>query len=139
MRGSPLARAGIVFALLLCLAPALRKLTAIDAAAPRPAPVPPKVGAQEIAIEIAFTTPPSRAAISHLGKQVWEKQAPEASEDVSLKLPWPAEGGELLFTVEWPEDAPLSAMRVKLNDPERGEIERTLWGRGPKTGVLGFP
>jgi hypothetical protein len=129
----------IVFALLLCVAPALWKMTNAGAAAPPPAPIPVAVTEQDIALELAFTTPPARVSIAHLGKQVWEKAAPESAEDVTLRLPWPSEGGELQFTLEWLEGAPLSAMRVKLTDPERGEIERSLWGRGPKTGVLGFP
>ena len=140
MRGSPLARALIVFVLLLCLAPVLWRLTNAEAVAPAAvAPAALDGAEKDIAMELSFTTPPARVAISHLGKQVWEKVNPEPSEDVSVKLPWPNEGGELQFAVEWPEAGPLSAMRVKLTDPARGEIERSLWGRGSKTGVLGFP
>ena len=137
MRGSPLARAFIVFALLLCFAPVLWKMTKAEAVATAPvAPEASDGAVQDIAIELSFTTPPARVAISHLGKQVWEKSNPETSEDVAVKLPWPKEGGELQFSVEWPEAAPLSAMRVKLTDPVRGEIERSLWGHGSKTGGI---
>lgn len=136
MRGSPLLRALLVFALLLCFAPILWQMTRPNAAVE----ITPKAAItaeQEIAMELAFTTAPSHVSITHLGKTVWEKEKPEASEEVTLKLPWPSEGGELLFRVDWPDA--LSAMRVKLNEPQRGLIERSLWGRGTKSGVLKFP
>ena len=139
MRGSPLVRALVVFALLLCLAPVLWRMTQDNARGVVDAPVAETVSVVEIPLELAFTTPPKRVTIGHLGKEVWTKENPQASEEVTLKLPWPKEGGELSFTIEWPEGSPLSAMRAKLVDPDRGEIERTLWGRGAKTGVLGFP
>lgn len=139
MRGSPLARALIVFALLLCLAPVIWQLTHAEAGPAAPVPVAEAAAEHEISMELSFTSAPGRVSISYLGKQVWEKANPEASEDVSVKLSWPKEGGELQFKVDWPEGSPLSAMRVKLADPERGDIERSLWGRGSKTGVLGFP
>lgn len=140
MRGSPLLRALVVFALLLCLAPVIWKLTRADASQTVIAPpTPPVTADQEISIELSFTTSPGRVAISYLGKSVWEKSKPEALEDVAIKVPWPQEGGELKFDVEWPESDSLSAMRVKLSDPVHGDIERSLWGRGTKTGVLKFP
>ena len=139
MRGSPLARALIVLALFLCLAPALWRLTNAEDAPSAVAPKAVQGQEQEIPMELAFTAAPTRAQISHLGKVVWEKAAPETTEAFTLQLAWPKEGGELQFALDWPEDAPLSAMRVRLTDPERGEIERTLWGRGSKSGVLGFP
>ena len=139
MRGSPLVRASIVFGLLLCAAPAMWKLTSAEPGEPVQAPTGVVTPEADLPVELAFTTAPKRVSISHLGKQVWEKADHEASEDLSLHLPWPAEGGELKFVVEWPEGSPLSAMRVKLTDPAHGEIERSLWGRGQKTGVLGFP
>jgi hypothetical protein len=129
----------VVFALLLCLAPVLWRMTQEKARAVVDAPVPETVTVVEIPLELAFTTTPKRVTIWHLGKEVWTKENPQASEEVTLKLSWPKEGGELNFSIEWPEGSPLSAMRAKLTDPDRGEIERTLWGRGAKTGVLGFP
>ena len=139
MRGSPLVRASIVFGLLLCAAPAMWKLTSVEPGETVQTPAAVVTAEADLPVELAFTAAPKRVSITHLGKPVWEKTDPEASEDLSLHLPWPAEGGELKFVVEWPEGSPLSAMRVKLTDPARGEIERSLWGRGPKTGVLGFP
>jgi hypothetical protein len=139
MRGSPLVRALIVFALLLCAAPAMWKLTTAEASADKPAPESPETKEAELPIELEFTTLPKRVIVAHLGKQVWEKSEPQSAEEFLLKLPWPEEGGDLSFSVEWPDGSPLSAMRVKVTDPARGEIERSLWGRGPKTGVLKFP
>jgi|SRR5215204_4964594 len=139
MRGSPLIRALIALALLLCLAPALWRLTSAEVPAASAAPKADDVKEQDIPVELAFTQAPARARIAYLGKTVWEKVSPEAVEKSTLHLVWPKEGGELQFSLDWPEGAGLSAMRVKLSDPEHGEIERTLWGRGAKTGVLPFP
>jgi hypothetical protein len=139
MRGSPLARALIIFAVLLCVAPALWQMTSADATAAHPVPRLVATEEKDLPIELAFTVAPARVVISHLGKPVWEKAQPEATEELSLHVPWPSEGGELKFSIEWPEGSPLAAMRARLTDPARGQIERSLWGRGPKTGVLGFP
>jgi hypothetical protein len=129
----------IALALLLGLAPALWRLTSAEVPAPSAARKADDVKEQDIPVELAFTQAPTRARIAYLGKTVWEKASPEAAEELTLHLVWPKEGGELQFSVDWPEGASLSAMRVKLTDPEHGEIERTLWGRGAKTGVLRFP
>jgi hypothetical protein len=104
--------------------------------APATAPEAAKAG---IHLEFAFTTPPGKITVRHLGKDVWSKADPESGEECDLSLPWPAQGGELLFQIEWPANAPLSAMRVKLTDPQGTEIERTAWGRGPVEKTLGFP
>jgi hypothetical protein len=139
MRGSPVIRALIVFLLLLGLSPLLWRMTSAEAV-PQPVAVKTAATAEtELSMSLAFTTRSTRVEIKHLGRVVWEKQNPESEEDLMVKLTWPAEGGELAFAVEWPADGPLSAMRVKLEDPERGTIERTLWGQGSRTGVLGFP
>ena len=139
MRGSPLLRAFFVFVILLLLAPFLWRITQESARAVPNATVVEKVSSVEVPVELAFTAAAKRVVIVHLEKEVWAKDNPELSEEVTLNLAWPKEGGELKFIVEWPDDSALAAMRAKLIDPARGEIERTLWGRGAKTGVLGFP
>ena len=141
MRGSPLARALVAFLLILCAAPGIWQLTraGAESAGSQPPVTEVRAATQKIPLELEFTAKPERVAIFHLGKSVWEKSRPDTSESVELDLPWPREGGELKFVIDWPAGSALSAMRVKLSDPERGEIERSLWGRGPKTGVLGFP
>jgi hypothetical protein len=141
MRGSPLARALVVFLLMLCAAPGIWQLTRAGAESSSGAPPPAavKTTKEKIPLELEFTAKPERVSIFHLNKPVWEKSGPGASEWVELDIPWPKEGGDLKFVVDWPAGTPLAAMRVKLTDPERGEIERSLWGRGRKTGVLRFP
>jgi hypothetical protein len=140
MRGSPLIRALIVFAVLVALAPFIQKMTASEGTPrqERP-PSPASTDLQDIALTLEFTRTPTRARILHLGKEVWAKQNPEATEELMLRLPWPNEGGELQFTIEWREAESLAGMRATLVDPDRGEIERSLWGRGSKTDVLNFP
>ena len=108
MRGSPLVRALVVFALLLCLAPVLWLMTQEKARAVVDVPVPETVTVVEIPLELAFTTTPKRVTILHLGKEVWTKENPQASEEVTLKLSWPKEGGELNFSIEWPEGSLVS-------------------------------
>ncbi len=137
MRGSPLLRAAIALLALLGFAPLVRHVTARQSAQAPSAPEPAAVKAIHLAL--AFTAQPKAVSVSHLGKQVWSKDGPASREEMNLPLPWPKEGIELLFHVEWPADAPLAAMRVKLTDPADNELERSLWGTGVAGDVLRFP
>jgi hypothetical protein len=137
MRGSPILRAVLAFLAILALAPLLSKVTASAPAVV--APVPVAVVASKVQLALAFTALPKRVAIKHLGREVWANETPSANEETALEIPWPEQGGELLFRVEWPDGAPLAAMRVKLTTPQDVEIERSLWGAGPVETVLNFP
>jgi hypothetical protein len=140
MRGSPLLRAALTFLVLLCLAPLLSQLTRPPASATVPAAPAADKGPGKIHLELAFTTPPKRVSISHLKKVVWSKDNPDAEEECDLELPWPKEGGELAFHLEWPDGANLCGMRARLTDPDDNKIERSLFGRGlVEEKVLNFP
>ncbi len=136
MRGSPIRRAVIAFLLLLAMMPVLLKVTA-----PRVQAVVPvaAVVAKKVQLALAFTAKPERVAILHLGREIWGKEMPDAEEEFSLEIPWPEQGGELVFRVDWPTGGPLAAMRARLTDARDVEIERSLWGTGPVESVLNFP
>jgi hypothetical protein len=137
MRGSPLQRAILTFLILLGLAPVLWQMTRPATVA---APVAQKTtGSVQLPVALAFTTAPKRVSIEYIGQPVWQKEAPEAREEFALELAWPEEGGDLLFKVEWPDGAPLSAMRARLTPPKGTDLERSLWGSGPVEKVLKFP
>jgi hypothetical protein len=136
MRGSPIIRALAAFLVLLALWPVLARVTTPSVQAKAAVA---EVVAKKVQLALSFTAAPKRVAIVHLGKEVWAKSAPAAEEELTLDIPWPAQGGELVFRVEWPDGAPLSAMRAKLTDPQDVEIERSLWGSGPTETVLNFP
>lgn len=140
MRGSPLLRAALVFVALLALGPLLWKLTRADAVPPAPkhAIVQPSAAAR-VAIVLTFSTPAKKAAILHLGKEIWNKAQPGIEEAAAIELPWPKEGVELRAIVEWPEGTPTAAMRVKLTDPAGNEHDRSVWGHGSADEVLVFP
>ena len=137
MRGSPIIRAIMAFVALLALAPLLAKVTAVRARVEVVAPV--AADAKKVRLVLSFTALPKRVTVLHLGREVWTKTDPSAEEELSLDVPWPAQGGELAFRVEWPAGAPLAAMRVRLTDPLEVELERSLWGAGPTEDVLNFP
>ena len=139
MRGSPLLRAALVFLALLGIAPLVWRVTARQEVVGTPEKSTAPAATKPIHIALSFTTAPARVSISHLGKSVWSKAAPGSEEELDVPLPWPKEGIELLFRVEWAEAAPLSALRVKLTDPADNELERSLWGRGVAEDVLRFP
>ncbi len=136
MRGSPVIRALCAFIALLALAPLLAKVTASQ---PRPVVAQEVAATQKVELALTFTTPPKHLTILHLGREVFSKADAETEEELSLDIPWPEQGGELLFRVDWPADAPLSAMRARLSGPHAVELERSLWGRGPTETVLDFP
>ncbi|MEK0451798.1 MAG: hypothetical protein RL088_4066 [Verrucomicrobiota bacterium] len=137
MRGSPVRRAIVAFLVLLSLAPILVKVTA--ARVQTAVPIDSGATAKKVQLALAFTSKPERIAVVHLGREVWKKEAPEAEEEIGLEIPWPEQGGELVFRVGWPEGAPLAAMRARLTDSRDVEIERSLWSAGPVEAVLNFP
>lgn len=137
MRGSPVIRAIMAFVALLALAPLLGKVTAERARIEVVAPI--VATAKKVQLVLSFTAIPKRVTVLHLGREVWAKTDPSAEEELSLDVPWPAQGGELAFRVEWPAGAPLAAMRARLTDPQDVEIERSLWGAGPTEDLLNFP
>ncbi len=137
MRGSPVIRAIMAFVVILALAPLLARVTTPSEQRAAAAPLP--VSRKNVQISLAFTTTPKRVTIAHLGSDVWAKSDPSTEEDVTLDVPWPEQGGELVFRVDWPEGAPIAAMRARLTDPKDVEIERSLWGAGPTESVLNFP
>jgi hypothetical protein len=127
MRGSPLIRALIAFVALLTLAPLLWQMTRPAVATQAPTmPVASSVEARPVKMELTFTTPPKRVSVLHLTREVWAKDMPEAEEEAELSFPWPKEGVDLHFKVDWPEGS-RAAMRVKITDSERNEQEQTVW------------
>ncbi len=136
MRGSPIIRALCAFIALLALAPLLAHVTSTP---PRKVVASTVAPLRKVELALTFTTLPKRITILHLGCEVFATGEPAAAEEVSLDIPWPEQGGELVFRVEWPADAPLAAMRARLTDPNDVEIERSLWGTGQTEAVLNFP
>jgi hypothetical protein len=127
MRGSPLIRALIAFVALLALAPLLWRMTQpADAKQGTPTVDTGVVEAKPVKMALTFTTPAQRVKVLHLGREVWAKETPAADEQTSLSIPWPAEGVELHFLVQWPEGV-RAAMRVKITDPSGAEQEQTVW------------
>jgi hypothetical protein len=109
--------------------------------ASRPAPVvvePAPVAAQNVHLALAFTAPPSRVAVLHLGKEIWAADLNASDVETDLALPWPEEGVDLRFLVAWPDDAPLAAARIVITGPDGEDRERSIWSRGPADAVLTF-
>ena len=139
MRGSPLLRAAIALCVLLALGFPLWRLTqAAEAPRAQKQPAPAAV-AKAIHLQLDFTLPPKKIQVMHLGKEVWSENAPAAEMERDLKLVYPDQGVDLQFHIEWPEDAPLAAMRAKLTDPAGDTHEKSLWGKGVVDDVLTFP
>jgi len=126
MRGSPLIRALIAFVALLAFAPVIWQITSRESTQVAAPPAPAATGSKSVKMELTFTSPPQRVAVLHLGKEVWAKEMPAAYEEASLSLPWPQEGVELNFKLQWPEDA-RAAMRVRITEKDGAEQEQTVW------------
>jgi len=139
VRGSPLIRALLAFVIILLAGFPLWRLTEPGSvAAPVDAPEAPAEQARPIHLELTFTRPPTAVQILHLGKEVFSGSALAASVEAKIEVPYPEQGIELVFSVNWPEGEP-AAMRVRLHAPSGDEHERTLWGEGETTEVLSFP
>jgi len=140
MRGSPLLRALLAFLAILSLAWPLRRLTtASEAPLERPETVVAE--AEEIGLQLTFTLVPKSVKVRHLDREIWSETAPAAAMERSLKLPYPDEGIDLQFQIEWPggASAPLAAMRATLTDPAGDAHEKSVWGQGGVDAVLTFP
>ena len=141
MRGSPVLRALLAFAVLLALAPLLWRITHPTASARavglQPMPEPVKKSAVEVRLN--FSTAAMRVTIQHLGKDVWSKASPVAEENFSVQIPWPKEGVELHVVVAWPDGTRSAAMRVRLTATDGTEHDRTVWGDTIADQVLTFP
>jgi hypothetical protein len=139
MRGSPLLRAAIALFVLLALGFPLWRLTRA-AEAPQPkTQIAPAAEAKAIHLQLDFTLPPKKIQVLHLGKEVWSESAPASEIERDMPLVFPDQGVDLQFHIEWPEDAPLAAMRAKLTDPAGDTHEKSLWGKGVVDDVLTFP
>jgi hypothetical protein len=138
MRGSPLVRAALAFVVILLLGWPLRELTG-DAPQPVAPVAPAAVETGEIELQLSFTTIPKSIRVLHLGKEMWSDAAPAAEIERKLALPFPKEGVDLQFAVEFPDGAPLAAVRARLTDPAGETHEKSLWGTGRIDDVLTFP
>jgi hypothetical protein len=139
MRGSPLLRAAIALFVLLALGFPLWRLTHAAEAPQAQTPPAPAAEAKAIHLQLDFTLTPKKIQVLHLGKEVWSENAPTAQMERDLKLAYPDQGVDLQFHIEWPDDAPLAAMRAKLIDPAGDTHEKSLWGKGAVDDVLTFP
>jgi hypothetical protein len=137
MRGSPLVRAFLAFILIGLMGWPLWVLTRPEAVA-APAPAAPVVK-KAISLHLTFTTVPKSLTIGHLDTELWKETAPQADMERQVTLEYPAEGVDLQFHIEWPEDGPLSAVRVQLTDPAGDTHEKSVWGKGTVDEVVTFP
>ncbi len=139
MRGSPLVRALLAFFVIALLGWPLWQLTRPEAdAAPAPQAPPPTVQ-KAIHLHLTFTAVPKNLVVRHLDGEVWKAAAPEADMEKDISLDYPAEGVDLQFHLEWPEDGPMAAMRVQLTDPAGDTHEKSVWGKGIVDEVVTFP
>jgi hypothetical protein len=139
MRGSPLLRAAVALFGLLALGFPLWRLTHAAEAPVEQAQPAPAVQAKAIHLQLDFTLPPKKIQVLHLGKEVWSEEAPATEIERDMPIDYPDQGVDLQFHIEWPDDAPLAAMRAKLTDPAGDTHEKSLWGRGAVDDVLTFP
>lgn len=139
MRGSPLVRALIAFAILLSLGYPLWRLTRAPDAAPAPPAVAVVTGPKVVGLHLTFTTAPKTVTVRHLEKDVWAETAPKAEMEREVQLVYPAEGVDLQFHIEWPDEGTLAALRVKFTDPAGDVHEKSIWGKGTVDAVLTFP
>jgi hypothetical protein len=139
VRGSPLLRALFAFCLIAALGWPLWHLTRPTEVEAGPVVAPPSVEAKAIGLQLTFTIPPKSFAVRYLEKDIWAESAPQASMEREIPLVFPEKGVDLVFHIEWPDDAPLAAARVRLTDPAGDTHEKSVWGQGAVDEVLTFP
>lgn len=136
MRGSPLARAIFIIAILLAAIFPLWKLThkveAVSAADSASA------AKASVHIELTFAHAPSEFQVLHLGKTIWEAKQPAESAQKDFPMEFPKEGIDLEIKAAWTASAPLTAARVFVTPGNDNPIEKTAWGKGSLDEVLTF-
>lgn len=139
MLGSPLLRALLAFLALAALGVPLEQITRPSAALAYPASGPSAEHRKAISLQLSFTTMPKKVVVQHLDREVWREPAPGAEMEREIALAYSEKGVELVFQIDWPEDVPLAAARVRLTDPTGATHEKNVWGRGAVEEVLSFP
>ena len=137
MRGSPLLRAVLAFLALALLGWPLWQLT--HPSAVEPIAAVENTGVKTARVALTFTLAPQAVTVRHLGKEVWSVQNPAGEIARDLALPWPPDGVDLQFQIDWPADAPLAAARVRVTAPDGREHEKSIFSKGPADEVLTFP
>ncbi len=139
MRGSPLFRALAALLVLLALGVPLWRVTHARQTSRSPDALPNGPPAKEVSMQLDFTLLPRTVAVLYLGKELWSSRTPQPELRGVLRIPWPAEGVDLRFQIDWPDRAPLAAARIRVIAPDGTAHERTLWSKGPADEVLSFP
>jgi hypothetical protein len=135
MRGSPLAQAVLVVAVLLLLLIPLHRLTQREQRPPEQPMV--SVAPKQIHLVIRTTSVPVRFQITFLGKTLWAEQASTPDVEKDFDLDFPKEGIDLVVDATW-ETKALAAMEITLSLPDGTAIHKTLWGQGTANDVLTF-
>jgi hypothetical protein len=135
MRGSPLAQAVLVVAVLLLLLIPLHRLTQREQ---RP-PEQPVVSSapKQIHLAIRTTAVPVRFQITFLGKTLWAAEAAASELAKDFDIDFPKEGIDLVVDATW-ETKTLAAIEITLSLPDGTAIHKTLWGQGTANEVLTF-
>jgi hypothetical protein len=124
---------------ILSLGYPLWRLTRVaDKAAMAPSAAPTS-GPKAIGLHLTFTLAPKALIVRHLEKDVWSETAPTLDMEREIQLVYPAEGVDLQFHIDWPDEGPLAALRVKFTDPAGDTHEKSIWGKGAVDAVLTFP
>jgi hypothetical protein len=135
MRGSPLAQAVLVVAVLLLLLIPLHRLTQREQRTPEQPVV--TVAPKQIHLVIRTTLVPVRFQITFSGKTLWAEQASTPEVEKDFDLDFPKEGIDLVVDATW-ETKALAAMEITLSLPDGTAIHKTLWGQGTANDVLTF-
>jgi hypothetical protein len=98
----------------------------------------PEIKTRSVHIEFTLTQPASKLSVRHLGKVIWSGEPASNAAEAEFTIPWPPDGVDLRVQIDWPENAPLAAARLRLTDPEGVEQERSIWSAGPADKVLTF-
>ena len=135
MRGSPLAQAVLVVAVLLLLLIPLRRLTQREETPPEQHAV--SLAPKQVHLAVKTTAVPCRFQITFLGKTLWAEDTSTAELAKDFDIDFPKEGIDLVLDAAW-ETKALAAIEITLSLPDGTAIHKTLWGQGTANDVLTF-
>lgn len=127
MRGSPAIRLLIIaIAMGLMLIP-LRHVTSKSVAPALSRQPVQNATAESVVRLVVSATAPFEFEILHLGKTIWKGEASATKQETELKMPFPAEGIELVVLGEIKSEAIPAAIKLSVASGKSEEIEKTVW------------
>ena len=81
-------------------------------------------------VSLTFAEAPTDFELKYLGATLCTGKGPQKEFTCDWTVGLPPEGADLLLTVNWPESAAPTAVRVQVQKADQTLADQTIWGTG---------